>query len=104
MNNLVPIVTHAQFVALQARVEQLESQLATRTTRKGERDYGPDSERKMDTMTALRILIGHWSNLTVRECADQHGLSRGQIYSLKGGYTMKPAHKIADAIRARRAI
>ena len=50
-----------------------------KTARKGERDYGPDSERKMDTMTALRILIGHWSHLTVRECADQHGLSRGQI-------------------------
>lgn len=67
-----------------------------------ERDYGPASQRKMTTLMALRILVGPYSRKSVRWIADYCGLSRGQVYSLKGGYTMKTAWKAAEKIKARR--
>jgi len=94
------------FDEMTAKIAELEERLTlleTKKATKGERDYGPDSTRKMDTMAALRILVGRWSGETVRAIADNHGFSRGQVYSLKGEYTMKEAHKTANAIRARRA-
>ena len=67
------------------------------------RDYGPASTRQMDDRMALRILIGKYRNETVRNIAKATGLSHGQIYSLKGEYTMKQAWKTARAIEAKRA-
>ena len=91
--------------ALSAHVQELQAQLAgtsARSTAKT-RDYGPESERAMDDRMALRILVGRYRTWTVRKIADTCGLSRGQVYSLRGGYTFKTAHKLAREIEARRA-
>lgn len=58
------------------------------TTRgKGVRDYGPDSQRKMDELMAWRILFGDLLGAKVKDIADDNGLSRGQVYSVREGYT-----------------
>lgn len=88
----------AAIVTLTARVDELE----TKKAKRGDRDYGPDSERAMDERMALRILVGRYRDWTVRKIADEAGLSRGQIYSLRGRYTFKAAWKTAEAITAKR--
>ncbi len=88
----------AAMVTLEARIEELESKKA----KKGERDYGPDSTKAMDERTALRILVGPYRDWTVKRIANDLGLSRGQVYSLRGEYTMKTVWKTARAIKLRR--
>lgn len=97
--------TSTQIAALEAAVATLTArldELETKKAKRGERDYGPDSTRAMDDRGALRILIGRYRDWSVRKIADECGYSRGQIYSLKGRYTMKSAWKTADAITASR--
>ena len=93
--------------ALSQHVQDLQvmliAQATTQSTAPKARDYGPDSQRAMDDRMALRILIGRYRTWTVRKIADTCGLSRGQVYSLRGGYTFKAAHKTAREITARRA-
>jgi len=82
----------------------LRAQLAEAPRRGAkERDYGPKSQRAMDERMALRILVGRYRDWSVRKIADECGLSRGQVYSLKGGYTFTDVHRTADKIRERRA-
>lgn len=93
--------------ALSQHVQDLQAMLIAQVTAQSTapkaRDYGPDSERAMDDRMALRILVGRYRTWTVRKIADECGLSRGQVYSLRGGYTFKQAHKVARAIEQRRA-
>lgn len=92
--------------SLESTINAMKAASVTQPTAKPngmkERDYGPSSQRKMTTLMALRILIGPYRAKSVRWIADHCGLSRGQVYSLKGGYTMKPAWKAAEKIKARR--
>ena len=55
----------------------------------GTRDYGPNSKRKMTDLDAYNIRFGDHKDLTVNEICDKEGLSRGQVYSVKGMYTFK---------------
>jgi len=91
----------SHIVALTVHIQALQSTAPT-TKAKGDRDYGPDSERKLDDYVALRILVGRYSSWSVRKIADDLGFSRGQIYSLRGRYTFKTVWKTADAITAHR--
>lgn len=101
-SHVVALTVHIQ--AMQQRLDELEAKpTAPAPKARGERDYGPDSQRQMDERGALRILIGRYRTWSVRKIADECGYSRGQIYSLKGEYTMKTAWKTARAIEARRA-
>lgn len=59
----------------------------TQTKGKGVRDYGPDSQRKMDDLMAWRIMFGDLIGTPVKNIAETYGLSRGQVYSVRGGYT-----------------
>jgi len=53
------------------------------------RDNGPKSQRKLDDDLAREILFGEDKNLTVKEACQKHGLSYGQVYSVREGYTFK---------------
>lgn len=102
MNNTQRIeALEAKVVELEAKIEAMSAQ-RVRSGNK-ERDYGPASEKQMTERMALRILVGRYRTWSVRKIADECGLSRGQVYSLKGGYTFKTAHKTADRILERRA-
>lgn len=65
------------------------------TTKATGRDYGPDSQREMTPYWAIRILRGKYAKWSVRKIADELGFSRGQVYSLRGEYTMKATWKLA---------
>ena len=76
---------------LEARIVELEAHIAILTRPKGDgvRDYGPRSEHKMTETDAIRILNGDLKDVSVNDICRDFGFSRGQVYSLRGGYTFK---------------
>lgn len=73
----------AMVIALQARVEALES-----TPKKSN-----GSPREMTEDDARRILEGDLKDKKHQGAADALGLSYGQVYSCRLEYTFKPLHK-----------
>lgn len=51
------------------------------------RPRGPNSTRKMTEEDAKRVVLGDLKSLTNKDAAAELGLSYGQIYSARGGYT-----------------
>jgi len=51
------------------------------------RDRGPKSERSMTDDDAARVKFGNLKGASHKEAAAELGLSYGQIYSARGGYT-----------------
>lgn len=86
MNAKTKKPTQAQIIAdLVARVEALES----RPTR----DRGPASERQMTEDDARRILLGDLADSSHKAAASELGLSYGQVYSARNGFTFKIVYK-----------
>lgn len=64
------------------------------------RDRGPKSERTMVDDDARRVLIGDLKDKSHNDAAKELGLSYGQIYSARKGFTFKNIHKeIRDAAK-----
>lgn len=85
-------------IELIARVEELEATLNTVLTRLDglenrqpvtTRNRGPKSDRKMTEFDAWRIMFGDLKSTAVKDVAEMLSLSRGQVYSVRGGYTFK---------------
>lgn len=66
-----------------ARIEALEEKVASIKVR----DRGPKSTRAMTDEDAARVKFGDLAGLGHKEAAAELGLSYGQIYSARGGYT-----------------
>ena len=98
--HIIALTEHIQAQALE--IADLKANGTSAPSKPKARDYGPDSTRAMDDHLALQILVGKYRNETVRNIAKKTGLSHGQIYSLRGEYTMKAAWKTARAIIAKR--
>lgn len=81
------IATLEAYVEMQTqRIEALEAALAAKPARK-ERDTGPKSTRRMTRRLAIAVALRLQRRDAVKDIADRYGLSRGQVYSLRGGYT-----------------
>ena len=57
------------------------------------RDRGPDSTREMTEDDARRILLGDMKDVAHKKAAEELGLSYGQIYSARKGFTFKGIYK-----------
>lgn len=57
------------------------------------RDRGPDSQREMTEEDAKRILLGDMKDMSHTDAAKELGLSYGQIYSSRKGFTFKGVYK-----------
>lgn len=75
------------FTALNARVLALETAAANK------RDRGPASEREMMPVDAYRVKFGDFENIKHKAAAESLGISYGQVYSARGGYTFKQVQK-----------
>jgi hypothetical protein len=82
---LTVAILAAQIEILTARIDVLES----RPTR----DRGPASERQMTDADAEIILLGDHKDLSHKAAAEALGLSYGQIYSARNGFTFKTVYK-----------
>lgn len=68
------------------------------------RNRGPASEKVMDENDARRVMLGDLKGDSHKEAAEKLGLSYGQIYSARKGFTFKPVYKeMIDAIKAEQA-
>lgn len=59
------------------------------------RDRGPKAERTMTDEDARRVIFGDLKDASHKSAAETLGLSYGQIYSARKGFTFKPIHKEA---------
>lgn len=79
--------------SLEERIIALENELKlikeSKSSSHGTRDRGPSSTREMTEDDARRVMIGDMAKISHKECATSLGLSYGQIYSARGGYTFK---------------
>jgi hypothetical protein len=57
------------------------------------RNRGPASEKVMTEDDARRVMIGDLKGSSHKEAAELLGLSYGQIYSARKGFTFKPVYK-----------
>jgi hypothetical protein len=57
------------------------------------RDRGPQSTKEMTEIDAREVLMGKFANLTHGKAAEALGLSYGQVYSARGGFTFKAVWK-----------
>lgn len=71
--------------------EIIEKMNTTKATKA--RDRGPDSQREMTEDDARRILLGDLSDKAHKAAAEELGLSYGQIYSARKGFTFKGIYK-----------
>ena len=69
---------------LEARITELETKKAS-----GTRDRGPVSTRTMTADDATRIMTGDLKDTKIKPAAIELGLSYGQVYSARNGYTFK---------------
>lgn len=75
-----------------AKVNELADRLNSAKLLKT-RDRGPDSQREMTEDDARRILLGDLSDKAHKAAAEELGLSYGQIYSARKGFTFKGIYK-----------
>lgn len=57
------------------------------------RNRGPASEKVMTEDDARRVMLGDLKDDSHKEAAEKLGLSYGQIYSARKGFTFKPVYK-----------
>lgn len=85
--NLEGKLTVAEVAAkLNEVIEALNAQSAPR-------DRGPKSEKTMTDDDARRVIFGDLKDVSHKAAAEELGLSYGQIYSARKGFTFKPIHK-----------
>lgn len=86
---LAALVLELQTQLVALRTEFEEYKVASPKTR----DYGPQSEGKMTDDHAERIMIGDLREWPHKAVAKFLGLSYGQVYSARKGYTFKPVYQ-----------
>jgi len=79
----VTIMSNAQKATIEQRLTMLEEKVANLKVR----DRGPKSERSMTDEDAQRVKFGDLKDLKHKKAAKELGLSYGQIYSAREGYT-----------------
>jgi hypothetical protein len=95
-NNASPVPTTIPelWKRIDERLSVIESKFSTRTSGRG-----PSSTRSMTADDAVRIMTGDLSDNTIKECVKELGLSYGQIYSARGGYTFKTQYALREATK-----
>jgi hypothetical protein len=78
-------ISMESYEALAARVTKLEEALA--------KSRGTASTREMTDDDARRVMTGDLASASHKAAAETLGLSYGQIYSARGGYTFKHVAK-----------
>jgi len=82
-NAIQPLDKSAKLADVIAKVNQI----AQRVDSIKVRDRGPKSERSMTDADAARVKFGDLKDVKHKKAAAELGLSYGQIYSAREGYT-----------------
>lgn len=74
------------------KINQIITEMQSYNVPKG-KDRGPKSEKDMTEEDARRIQLGDLKDVSHKDAATQLGLSYGQIYSARKGFTFKTVYK-----------
>lgn len=85
-----------QVLTLGERVQVLEDKIAAMAAIG--RGRGPISTRGMTKDDADRFMTGDMKDKTIKDCAKELGLSYGQVYSARNGYTFKTQYAERKAL------
>lgn len=75
-----------------AKVNELITKI-NETEAPKQRDRGPDSTRDMTDDDARKVMLGELKGKSHKDAATELGLSYGQIYSARKGFTFKGIYK-----------
>jgi N-acetylglutamate synthase/N-acetylornithine aminotransferase len=78
---------HVKLADVIAKINELVEAFNTK------RDRGPTSTRVVTEDDARKIVLGELKNLSHTKAAEALGLSYGQVYSARKGFTFKPIYK-----------
>lgn len=92
VETLAMLDDHAKLKDVVAKVNEIIEHLH-KMPAKGQRDRGPESQREMTEDDARRLLLGDLNNVAHKIAAQQLGLSYGQVYSARKGFTFKAIYK-----------
>lgn len=73
--------------------EKLNEVIEALNAQSAPRDRGPKAERTMTDDDARRVINGDLKDASHKAAAEALGLSYGQVYSARKGFTFKPIHK-----------
>lgn len=90
-NMIVALDEHAKLKDVVAKLNEVIEFLNTKP--KAGRDRGPESVREMTEDDARRVLLGDIKDASHKEAAAILGLSYGQVYSSRKGFTFKGVYK-----------
>lgn len=76
--------------------EKLNEVIAALNSASAPRDRGPKSEKVMTDDDARAVIMGELKDTSHKEAATKLGLSYGQVYSARKGFTFKNIHKEAE--------
>ena len=96
LKDLTKLDLHAKLSDVVAKVNEIVDRVNSK------RDRGPSSTRTMIEDDAKRIMLGDLKDASHTKAAEALGLSYGQVYSARKGFTFKPVYK--DWERANRKL
>lgn len=82
-------MTNAELTKIVEELTEKVNSLEARLDEIKVRDRGPASTRNMTEEDARRIILGDLKDVPHKKAAEELGLSYGQVYSARGGYTFK---------------
>ncbi len=88
---LAALDEHAKLKDVIAKVNEIVEFINTKP--RAQRDRGPESTREMTEDDARRLLLGDLAAKNHKEAAKELGLSYGQVYSARKGFTFKSIYK-----------
>jgi len=92
VNEIGKLDEHAKLKDVIAKINEVIEFVNSNKAPKG-RDRGPDSTREMTEDDARRALLGDLADKSHKDAALELGLSYGQIYSARKGFTFKGVYK-----------
>lgn len=84
------------WMAIDLRFNAIETMLKEKIA-SAPKGRGPSSTRSMTEADAERIMVGDLKDASIKTCLTTLGLSYGQIYSARNGYTFKTQYAKREA-------
>jgi len=79
-------------LSMKVLAEKMNEIIEAQNSAPAPRDRGPKSESAMTEEHALRVISGDLKDKSHKEAAELLGLSYGQVYSARKGFTFKAVH------------
>lgn len=96
---IVPKTIGELWTLIDARLKLIEDKITVKVREGNGR--GPLSTRAMTVEDAKKIMLGNMKDMSIKTCAKDLGLSYGQVYSARNGYTFKEQY--AEMVKANKA-